>query len=169
MGDISILFAAYVGSKGEVHLFDPIPLHNRYSRVQEDLNPALKGVLHINDQALGDVDKKMTWTVKDISKITSGGCAVDDFEITTIDSYSAKNKIKKISYIKMDIEGAEAAALRGASATIANCKPKLAISAYHKEDDLWKIPQLIKELKHEYKLYFEHHLPIEWEACFYAV
>ena len=167
IGDTSLLFAAYAGTQGEVHSFDPVPLHNCYSRVQAELNPMLTEVFHINELAIGNSERKMVGSIKDISKITAGGCAIDDFNITTIDSYSSKLN-KKVDYIKMDIEGAEIAALQGASATIAKCKPKLAISAYHKEDDLWKIPQLIKELNPGYKLYFEHHLPIFWESCFYA-
>ena len=69
----------------------------------------------------------------------------------------------------MDIEGAEAAALRGASVIIAKFKPKLAISGYHKKEDLWEIPLLIKKMNPEYNIYFEQHSPIPEESCFYAV
>jgi methyltransferase, FkbM family len=61
-----------------------------------------------------------------------------------------------ITFIKMDIEGAETLALIGAKQHIKRSKPKLAISAYHKINDLIIIPQLIKRLVPEYKLYLQH-------------
>lgn len=169
IGDISLIFAACVGASGEVHLFDPVPLHNRYSQIQADLNPLLKNVFRINQQAVGETEKKITGVIEDVSKIVPGGCGIDNFEVATIDNYSRQHRIKMVNYIKMDIEGAEAAALRGAASIIGSCKPKLAISAYHKQEDLWELPMIIKELNPEYKIYFEHHLPIYWESCFYAV
>ena len=63
-----------------------------------------------------------------------------------------------ISYIKMDIEGSELAALEGAKATIRQYRPKLAICIYHKTEDYWKIPLYIREICPEYNHYWiEHH------------
>ena len=61
-----------------------------------------------------------------------------------------------VTFIKMDVEGAEIAALLGAQNHIRRSKPKLAISLYHKPTDLIEIPRLIKRLSPEYKLYFQH-------------
>jgi FkbM family methyltransferase len=52
--------------------------------------------------------------------------------------------------IKLDIEGAELAALRGASATIRKHKPELAICVYHKDNDIYEIPDYIKSIVPEY-------------------
>ncbi len=48
-----------------------------------------------------------------------------------------------VSYVKMDVEGAEAETLRGMAETIRRCKPKLLVSAYHKPDDFITLPRLI--------------------------
>lgn len=58
------------------------------------------------------------------------------------------------TFIKMDIEGAEYAALRGARRTIITNRPKLAICCYHTIDDIWQIPLYIKKICPEYKLFY---------------
>jgi hypothetical protein len=75
-------------------------------------------------------------------------------EVGKIDNYTGPNMT--VGLIKMDIEGAELAALKGARDTILRDKPVLAISAYHKPDDLISIPQHIKSLCPEYKLYVRY-------------
>jgi hypothetical protein len=62
-----------------------------------------------------------------------------------------------VTFIKMDIEGAEIDALNGAIRQIQKNKPKLAISLYHKLPDLLDIPKLVKSFVPEYKLYLRHH------------
>ena len=56
------------------------------------------------------------------------------------------------TYIKMNIEGSEVSALRGAEYTIRNYYPRMAIMGYHKTSDLWKVPLLIKEYYGDYHL-----------------
>ena len=68
----------------------------------------------------------------------------------------------------MDIEGSEEAALKGAIKTIKKHKPKLAICAYHKPDDLCVLPQLIKSMVPEYKLYLDHYTINFTETVLYA-
>ena len=169
LGDTAMLFLGCVGINGQVHTFDPVPLHNRYIAHQVSLNPAHQNALFINQIAVGDSIKKFEGEVKDVSAITAGGLTISNFNMTTIDNYCMTNKIEKVDYIKMDIEGSEYSALTGAAQTIGKLKPKLAITAYHKDEDLWEIPSLIKKMNPSYKIYFDHHLPIFWESCFYAV
>lgn len=65
-----------------------------------------------------------------------------------------------VTFIKMDIEGYELDALKGAETLIKKNKPKLAISIYHKPEDLFKIPLLLKEFVPEYRIYIKHHAPL---------
>ena len=62
-----------------------------------------------------------------------------------------------ITIIKADIEGFEQEALLGAINHIKNDHPKLLISVYHKNEDLWKIPKMIKEIDPTYKFYLRYH------------
>lgn len=75
---------------------------------------------------------------------------------------------EKATFIKMDIEGAELEALEGCAETINMYRPKLAISIYHKEDDLWKIPFYIIKKYPFYKLYMRHYTSITTETVLYA-
>lgn len=78
-------------------------------------------------------------------------------------------KDKKVTYIKMDIEGAELAALKGAECIIRRQKPKLAICVYHKPEDMWEIPSLILSFNPEYKFYLRHYSADYRETVLYAI
>lgn len=75
---------------------------------------------------------------------------------------------KKITFIKMDIEGAETEAIAGAAGTIERCRPKLAVSIYHKADDILEIPRMILEIRPDYKFYLRHYSLRAAETVLYA-
>lgn len=89
-----------------------------------------------------------------------------EIAIETIDNIVQEDKI---TFINMDIEGAELNALKGAENTISNLKPKLAISAYHKRDDIFLIQKLLETMNPEYKFYFRLHKPLAIDAVLYAI
>ncbi|MDR1961633.1 MAG: FkbM family methyltransferase [Gracilibacteraceae bacterium] len=62
-----------------------------------------------------------------------------------------------ITFLKMDIEGAEYDALLGASRHIREDRPKLAICLYHTNDDLWRIPALIHSICPDYRFYLRYY------------
>lgn len=74
-----------------------------------------------------------------------------------------------VSFIKMDIEGAEMGALRGAEELIRRRRPDLAICVYHSISDLYEIPLYIHSIVPEYQLYLRHHTPVFCETVCYAV
>jgi FkbM family methyltransferase len=74
-----------------------------------------------------------------------------------------------VSFIKMDIEGAEIAALKGAEQTITRRKPTLAVSVYHTPTDLWQIPLMLKALVPDYRIYLRNHSRSLLETVCYAV
>jgi len=70
--------------------------------------------------------------------------------------------------IKMDLEGAEGAALEGARATLQRCQPRLAIAAYHRAADLWELPLRLRELSGAYRTFLRRHADECWETVLYA-
>lgn len=75
----------------------------------------------------------------------------------------------RATFIKMDIEGAELSALMGAKKTIQTYKPKLAISLYHKKQDIIDIPLWIHQTMPEYKFYLRHYSNKPWDFVLYCV
>lgn len=76
---------------------------------------------------------------------------------------------KKVTIIKMDIEGMEQKALLGGKNIIKTQKPKLAVCIYHLEDDIWKIPLMVNEMNPDYKLYIRHNEDRDGEVVLYAL
>ena len=74
-----------------------------------------------------------------------------------------------VTFIKMDIEGSEYQAILGAEKMITSHKPKLAISVYHKPEDIWQLPLLIYRFNHEYKFYLRHYSFGNNETVLYAL
>src|SRR4029079_7865412 len=66
--------------------------------------------------------------------------------VTTIDQIVSELQLSSVDFIKMDIEGAEKNALRGAEATLGKFTPALAISSEHLPDDVERIPALVNQL-----------------------
>lgn len=87
-------------------------------------------------------------------------------ETTTIDSFFHS---VSVNFIKMDIEGAEYAALAGGINVIRRDRPVLAISIYHSIEDFYRIPMYLMENLTGYKYYVRHHSLIFCETVLYAV
>ena len=89
-----------------------------------------------------------------------------EIEVTSIDEAV---KDENVTFIKMDIEGSELDALKGAENTIKRCRPKLAVCVYHKSEDLITIPQYIQSLIPDYRLYFRNYRAEGTESVIYAL
>ncbi len=75
---------------------------------------------------------------------------------------------KKATFIKMDVEGAELNALIGAEKTIKKHKPRLAISIYHKPEDIFEIPSLLMDYCPDYKFALRQYQSNASETILYA-
>ncbi len=73
-----------------------------------------------------------------------------------LDDLVAEAELDRVDFLKMDIEGAEPAALRGARTTLERWRPKLARAAYHAIDHLWQLPWFVSELDLGYQFALGH-------------
>lgn len=75
----------------------------------------------------------------------------------------------QVDLLKLDIEGGEADALRGASTIIRESAPIVMVSAYHRPEDLWVLPSLLLSISPNYKLYFRQHCYNSFDLVLYAI
>lgn len=77
---------------------------------------------------------------------------------------------RKATYVKMDVEGCEAQAIEGCVNVLTQHKPKLNLAVYHRSEDIFTIPLLIKLINPEYKIYLRHHPYIpHWDTNIYCI
>jgi FkbM family methyltransferase len=75
----------------------------------------------------------------------------------------------KPTFIKLDIEGAEMAALNGAAGLIREHHPRVAACAYHVPSHLWEVPLLLKELAPSHRLHLRYHGFNGFDVVAYAI
>ncbi len=97
------------------------------------------------------------------SKVSEQGG--DQIEVTKIDKYTSE----PITFIKMDLEGWEMKALKGAENHIKKDHPKLAIAVYHSSKDFWEIFNYILSLRSDYKVYLDHYTEGWSETVMYFI
>jgi FkbM family methyltransferase len=62
-----------------------------------------------------------------------------------------------VDYVKLDVEGAEFEAIEGMKGLLQRNRPTLAVSLYHKPDDLWRIPKLVDSILPEHEFFLRSH------------
>lgn len=156
-------FAAWAGSYRKIFMFEPDPENLvRCRQVQAELGDEKAQLLPYGlwkDKGELRFDSRA-----DSSCISQEGTI--RVPVTSVDEALAG---ERITFIKMDIEGAELEALHGAEHCIREQHPKLAICVYHKPKDIVEIPAYILSLCGDYKLYLRHYSDWEIETVLYAV
>ncbi len=163
-GDTALAFAATVGPSGMVHTFEPMPRQFGLLRRNVERNARLKDRIKLHAFGLGDIHGQRLRFADQGAGARASQSGTVDVEITTIDQCA----FPKVDFIKMDIEGAELSALRGAKHTIQHFRPRLAISIYHSNSDLFEIALAIRELCADYALFIDHYTAHAEETVLYA-
>lgn len=160
-GDTALYFASKVGNDGKVFSFEFIPDNIDIFKKNTSLNPHLEKQIQLVSNPVSEVGDQTIY-FKDggpgsVIKMHPFSGQTGQTSTVSIDDFVVNNNLEKISYIKMDIEGAEPLALRGAINTIRRFKPKLAIAIYHSLDDFANIPNWILSLDLGYQIYLGHY------------
>ena len=157
----------------KVYCFEPDErCLNELVKTKEELN--LENVVIINKGAWNksetltfssDLNGVSSKIVENQIEICKNSKDVYNIETVCIDEIIDE----KVTFIKMDIEGAELKALQGAKRVICEHKPKLAICVYHRNEDLLEISKYLAALVPEYKLYLRHHGINGTDTVLYAI
>ncbi len=153
------------GAYNKIYLFEPN--QEAIAMCKESLS-----VMSIDNYELFPVG---LWDKKEMLSFSGSGASFSlndgnenelSIPVNSLDNLIGENEV---TFIKMDIEGAEFKALQGAKKSIMKHKPKLAISLYHKPEDLFEIPSYIRSLVPEYKFYLRHYSSNWCDTVLYAV
>jgi FkbM family methyltransferase len=72
--------------------------------------------------------------------------------VTTIDKIVEELKLEKVTFVKMDVEGAERNAIRGAAKTITRFRPRMSLATENLEDDYIVVPQEVRKIGQDYSV-----------------
>ena len=165
-------FAGWCGAKGFDHIYSFEADPKNYEKSKAALEPL--GKCELFPFGTADVDKKVYFAADafETSCIISKEEAekrnfegVEEIETRALDDVLAG---KRITFIKMDIEGAEYEALLGARKLITENRPRMAISVYHKFEDFVTLAALVLEMHPDYRIAFRHYGFDELETVMYV-
>ncbi|MBD5641489.1 MAG: FkbM family methyltransferase [Desulfovibrio sp.] len=150
-------FANAVGPEGSIHGFEPIEWMALAAQ------KALSGFpwYHLHCAGVADSDGTAEFaSLRDSSHIAARqGSDTVTCQLVAIDNFARRENLDHIDCIKLDVEGAELSALKGAEKVIQRDLPRLIICLYHKPADLHEIPLYLHEIAPEYKFRLAHSSP----------
>ena len=166
-GDSIHDFIAAFGVYDEIYAFEPD--RNNVEKIRQRIERGNIAGLNIIEKGVYSETTTLHFLSegKSSSHITeTGNVSVDVIKLD--DMY---NVITADSLIKMDIEGSELEALKGAKRVIKEKTPALAICVYHKREDLITIPQYIDSIVESgtYRYYLRFQGFDLAELVFYAI
>ncbi|MBP9866826.1 MAG: FkbM family methyltransferase [Candidatus Pacebacteria bacterium] len=153
-------FSAYAAKKGaHVYAFEPSPFNINLLQKTIEFNKNTEGSITIVPLGLGEKEEILDFYENDEEGNTGGnsfniqkGNGNTKLKITTLDIWAQKNEIKKIDFIKSDIEGYERHLLRGATTILKEHEPVLSICTYHLPDDKEILKKIILEANPAYTI-----------------
>lgn len=147
-------FSAYASIKGaRVYAFEPTNETVEYLKKTQEMNRNI----HIVEKGLGDKPGMLS-LMPDLSSsgsnkvVGTNDKSTTKIEITTIDDFVDSNQLKRVDFIKADIEGSERNMLLGATRTLKQFAPKLAICTYHLPDDPEVLSKIILDANPDYTI-----------------
>ena len=166
IGDTAIPFAKHLKNQCTIYSFEP---------GEENYNALLDNIKNEEMENICYPIKAGLWDENTVIKINAeqgkGVHVVAEgisIAAITLDTF-VKDKSIQPDLIKLDVEGAEENVILGAVETIYKYRPRLQICLYHKANDFWTIPQLIKRIEPRYRFYFAHHDNRLCESVLYAI
>jgi FkbM family methyltransferase len=157
-GDTALYFAYKTGIEGKVFCFEFAPENIKVLNENININNLTQGRVEVITAALWDKSSEdiAYYEQGPSTKLSPNSDQATVIQTMTVDDFVKQRVLEHVDFIKMDIEGSELKALHGAEQTIRRFRPKLAIAAYHKNDDLISLPIYLKSLNLGYEFFLDH-------------
>jgi FkbM family methyltransferase len=139
-GDTLRAFLAHQrGRFGRIYAFEPDP-HNcdRLRAYVAALGPSPASRIHVYNAGVGSTRTRLPFQASGNMSSAFGVEGTAEVEVLPIQDVVAVDGAT--TYVKLDVEGAEGEALKGCASLLRRARPLLAISVYHRPDDLWQLP-----------------------------
>ena len=166
LGDTACVFSNAVGPEGKVYSFDPVA--NNLEVINYNIRQFEFQNVKVFPFGLSDVNVHASPIVLNNYEPTFSGKG-DDIPARTLDHLVQSGEVERVDFIKLDVEGAELSVLKGAKESIARFRPRLAISLYHKPEDLYQIILYIKEHFPFYSQHIDHYTIHSEETVLYCM
>jgi FkbM family methyltransferase len=167
-------FLKRMKKNGTIYGFEPNYKNYLHGKFQEELkgNPGVNILplgLWSQSREIRLTDSRDASAVVEIDTMETGNTGLVSIDVVSIDDHVSTHKIKKVDFIKLDIEGAELEALKGAKHTLTHHRPQLAISIYHKKEDIYQIPLYLDDILEDYEYRLGHYTPGFCESIWYGM
>jgi len=153
------MFSVYAASRGaHVYAFEPAPDALKYLNHAVRVNKDIAGCIEVVPVALmdrrgtvemGNATANMGGTTAVLSK---GNGPTLQVPCLTLDQWVGEAGLRRVDFIKADIEGAERNLLRGATDVLKRFRPHLSICTYHQKDDPEVLEDIIKKANPKYQV-----------------
>ena len=146
---------------------EPDPTNfSKLSNLVQAMGSDLRGRIDLLPLAAAESSGRLRFTAN-----ATAGSAVSEQGTTEVEACALDLLLVEATptFLKMDIEGGEPAALRGARQIIGRCRPIIAISVYHLSRHLWEIPLWLAAGLSEYNLFLRPHDREGWDLVCYAI
>ena len=148
-GDTVLEFISAAGTYRDIYAFEPDA--RNFRKLTENLLPSLNCELF-------NIAAYSHKTELQFTKNTGRGNSAKTGKTVTVNADSVDSMLsgKRVTLVKIDVEGLEYEAVRGMEQLIRTQHPKMLIAAYHRSGDLWDIPKQVLGLYPEYKVFLRH-------------
>lgn len=151
-----------------IYAFEPDATN--FSRLREftnGLTSDVAGKISLYQAGVGAAKERMAFSAAGNMAASFSSSGDTEVDVLPLDETVVANGSQV--FLKFDVEGAEWDALRGAEKLITETHPLLAISVYHRPDDLWEIPRYVASLVPGYRFFLRTHGKDGMDAICYAV
>lgn len=150
-GFTSLEFARRAPGFEHITAFEPSPAN--HAVVVRNLEPLGAGRVTVHQCGLSDEPATLWFRAGQGSASRLSDDGDTSIRVERLDDVD----VPAATFLKIDIEGAEEQALRGAVETLRRLRPRLAISVYHRATDFWRIPELVDAAGVDYELRMRHY------------